>query len=88
MIPFDLFAGLLLVAAVAGFVNQRWLRLPQPIGLLVIALALSAVMMVTGRLLGAAGPRTWLAGTLAAATCRGCCSMAPWASCCLLARGT
>jgi CPA1 family monovalent cation:H+ antiporter len=67
MTPFDLFAGLLLVAAVAGFVNQRWLRLPQPIGLLVIALALSAVMMVTGRLLGAAGPRTWLAGTLAAA---------------------
>jgi Na+:H+ antiporter len=67
MTRLDLFAGLLLVAAVAGFVNHRWLRLPQAIGLLVIALVLSAAVMVTGRLLGTAGPRTWLAATLTTA---------------------
>ena len=67
MTRLDLFAGLRLAAAVAGFVNHRWLRLPQAIGLLVIALVLSAAVMVTGRLLGVAGPRTWLAATLTTA---------------------
>ena len=41
MTTFELAAVLLGLSALFGFVNQRWLRLPTPIGLVVIALTVS-----------------------------------------------
>ena len=41
MTTFELAAVLLGLSALFGFVNQRWLRLPTPIGLVVIALIVS-----------------------------------------------
>ena len=38
MTTFELAAVLLCLSALFGFVNQRWLRLPAPIGVVVIAL--------------------------------------------------
>ena len=45
MSPFDLAAVLLLIAAVIGFVNNRWIGLPQSIGLLTGALSVSLVIL-------------------------------------------
>ncbi len=42
---FDITAVLLTLAAVFGFLNSRWLRLPPTVGLLAISLAVSLVMM-------------------------------------------
>ena len=64
MSSFDLVALLLLLAALAGFLNHRWLRMPRSIGLLVIALALSAAIMVADHITGAVGVRRWLSRVL------------------------
>lgn len=75
---FDLIAILLVLAAAFGFINHRFLRLPRPIGLLMIALAVSLCFVVldhvapelhlrasAGKLLTAADlPRAFLNGAL------------------------
>ena len=48
---FNLVALLITLAAVFGYVNHRWLRLPHTIGLIVIALAVSVVILLTDALL-------------------------------------
>jgi len=45
MSPFDLVALLLLMAAVFGLVNERWIGLPEPISLLIGALGLSLLVL-------------------------------------------
>ena len=42
---FNLIALLITLAAVFGYVNHRWLRLPHTIGLVIIALAVSVVVL-------------------------------------------
>jgi monovalent cation:H+ antiporter, CPA1 family len=54
--PFDLFALLLVLAAIFGYLNHRILRLPLTVGLLLLAL-LSAVVLIA---VGAAFPRLGL----------------------------
>ncbi len=54
--PFDLLALLLVLAAVFGYLNQRFLRLPLTVGLLLLAL-LSAVVLIA---VGAAFPQLGL----------------------------
>ena len=44
---FNLVALLVTLAAVFGYLNHRWLRLPHTIGLVVIALAVSVVILVS-----------------------------------------
>ena len=68
MSSFDLVALLLLVAAFAGFVNDRWLHMPRSIGLLVIALALSVGVLLYDHLAGGNHQlRQWVSGMLQAA---------------------
>lgn len=56
MSRFDLLALLLLLtAAVAGFVNYKWLRLPSAIGLLVVSLAISLGVIVISWVSGVSG---------------------------------
>lgn len=43
---FNLIALLITLAAIAGYINHRWLRLPHTIGLVVIALAVSVVILL------------------------------------------
>ena len=50
---FDITAILLTLAAVFGFANTRWLRLPPTVGVLAISLAVSLAMMLLDRLLPA-----------------------------------
>jgi CPA1 family monovalent cation:H+ antiporter len=50
MSPFDLVALLLLMAAVFGLVNERWIGLPQPISLLIGALGLSLLVLAASPL--------------------------------------
>jgi monovalent cation:H+ antiporter, CPA1 family len=45
MSPFDVGAVLLFLAAAFGLLNERWIRLPQPIGLLIGALGLSLAII-------------------------------------------
>ncbi len=45
MSPFDLAAALLLVAAILGFFNDRWIGLPHSIGLLAGTLSVSLVIL-------------------------------------------
>src|ERR1700753_3282337 len=52
MSPFDLVALLLLMAAVFGLVNERWIGLPEPISLLIGALGLSLLVLVADSLFG------------------------------------
>lgn len=47
---FNLIALLITLAAVFGYVNHRWLRLPHTIGLVIIALAVSMVVMAVDAL--------------------------------------
>ena len=47
---FNLIALLITLAAVFGYVNYRWLRLPHTIGLVIIALAVSVVVMAVDAL--------------------------------------
>jgi CPA1 family monovalent cation:H+ antiporter len=51
MSPFDLVALLLLMAAVFGLVNERWIGLPEPISLLIGALGLSLLVLVADSLI-------------------------------------
>ena len=46
---FNLVALLITVAAIFGYVNHRWLKLPHTIGLVVIALAVSVVILLADR---------------------------------------
>ena len=48
MSPFN-FVSLLLLAALFGFINYRWIRLPRAIGLLVIALLVSVCVLLIDR---------------------------------------
>jgi CPA1 family monovalent cation:H+ antiporter len=54
--PFDLFALLLVLAAIFGYLNYRFLRLPLTVGLLLLAL-LTAVLLIA---IGAAFPQLGL----------------------------
>lgn len=53
MTTFDLAAALLALAAAFGFVNERWLRLPTPIGLVVVALVVSVAAILLDSLIPA-----------------------------------
>lgn len=59
MTSFDFGALLLVVAAVFGFVNHRWLGMPRSIGLLVVALLASGTLVAADRLIPGAGLRQW-----------------------------
>jgi CPA1 family monovalent cation:H+ antiporter len=48
--PFELAAVLLCTAAVLSFLNHRLLRLPQTIGLMILALCLSLIVLAVGKL--------------------------------------
>ena len=48
--PFELTAILLAAAALFGYLNHRFIRLPQMIGVMALALAASVVLVVLGRL--------------------------------------
>jgi CPA1 family monovalent cation:H+ antiporter len=52
MSPFDLVALLLLMAAVFGLANERWIGLPEPISLLIGALGLSLLVLAVAPLFG------------------------------------
>ena len=52
---FNLVALLVTLAAVAGYLNHRWLRLPHTIGLVVIALAASVVVILADTLVPSFG---------------------------------
>lgn len=47
---FDVLAALVALAAVLGYLNHRWLRLPSTIGILAIAMAGSLVVLAVGRI--------------------------------------
>lgn len=49
MIPFDLIAVLLVLTAVFSYVNHRVIRLPGTIGVMIIAMAISAILVATGQ---------------------------------------
>jgi monovalent cation:H+ antiporter, CPA1 family len=60
----DLLALLLTNAAVAEFINVKWLRLPGAIGLLLESLVLSVGIIVAGHLFGLTGLTRFTQGTL------------------------
>ena len=64
MSAFDLAAILIALAAVFGYLNHRFLRLPSSTGILAIALASSLVLLAADRLLPAWNLRAILAGFL------------------------
>ena len=43
---FNLVALLITLAAIFGYINQRWLKLPHTIGLVISALAVSVVILL------------------------------------------
>jgi CPA1 family monovalent cation:H+ antiporter len=55
---FDLAAILLTLAAVFGYLNHRWLRLPHTIGLVVIALLASIAVLILDQVMPGLGFRT------------------------------
>lgn len=59
MTPFNFVSLLLLLAALFGFINYRWIRLPRTIGLLVIALVVSGCILLVERALPNAPLRRW-----------------------------
>ena len=61
---FNLIALLITLAAVFGYVNHRWLRLPHTIGLVIIALAVSVVVLAVDALFPQVGLETSVRGTL------------------------
>ena len=61
---FNLIALLITLAAVFGYVNHRWLRLPHTIGLVIIALAVSVVVLAVDALFPQLGLETSVRGTL------------------------
>jgi CPA1 family monovalent cation:H+ antiporter len=48
MTLFQISALLLTLAAAAAFINVRWIKLPQTIGLMVISLVSSLIVLVLG----------------------------------------
>ncbi len=64
MTRFDLLALLLTFAAMAGFINYKWLRLPSSIGLLVISLSVSLSVLAADRILGGSGLRDVMLASL------------------------
>ena len=61
---FNLIALLITLAALFGYVNYRWLRLPHTIGLVVIALAVSVVVLVVDAVFPELGLETSVRRTL------------------------
>jgi CPA1 family monovalent cation:H+ antiporter len=61
---FNLIALLVTLAALFGYVNHRWLRLPHTIGLVVIALAVSVVVLVVDSVFPGLGLETSVRRTL------------------------
>jgi len=61
---FNLIALLISLAAVFGYVNHRWFRLPHTIGLVVIALAVSVVVLVVDSVFPGLGLETIVRRTL------------------------
>ena len=61
---FDLAAILLTLAAVFGYLNHRWLRLPHTIGLVVIALAASVGVLALDQVAPGLGFRTAVRGAV------------------------
>ena len=59
MSPFDFVSLLLLLAAVFGFINYRWIRLPRAIGLLVISLVASVCILLIDHITPGSPLRTW-----------------------------
>jgi CPA1 family monovalent cation:H+ antiporter len=59
---FDIIAILLVLSAVFGYLNHRYLKMPAVIGSMLISMALSVVMVILGRLggLGAGIEEQWL----------------------------
>ncbi|MBV9249059.1 MAG: cation:proton antiporter, partial [Acetobacteraceae bacterium] len=55
----NLVAILLLLAAVFGFVNYRWLRLPAPIGMLIVALMVSGGIILLDRIVPGSPLERW-----------------------------
>ena len=52
---FNLVSLLITLAAVFGYVNHRWTKLPHTIGLVVIALAVSGVILLVDAVVPALG---------------------------------
>ena len=61
---FNLVALLITLAALFGYLNHRWLKLPHTIGLVVIALVVSIVILLTDALVPALGLETTVRRTL------------------------
>ena len=61
---FNLIALLITLAAVFGYVNHRWLHLPHTIGLVIIALAVSVVVLVVDAIFPQLGLETSVRRTL------------------------
>ena len=55
MEPFQIVAVLITLAAMFGYVNHRWFRLPQSIALMLMSLVVAGALMLAGRLGGEAG---------------------------------
>jgi len=55
MVPFEIIAILITLAAVLAYVNHRFLRLPQTIGLMLLSLGLALVLLVLGQIGGGLG---------------------------------
>lgn len=53
--PFEIIAILITLAAVLAYVNHRFLRLPQTIGLMLLSLAVAVVLLVLGQIGGPVG---------------------------------
>jgi len=68
---FDTAAVLMILAAVFGWVNHRWLKLPFAIGLLVSALMASAGVLAFDRLVPGLHLR-WSASTSPRRSCTAC----------------
>ena len=61
---FNLIALLITLTAVFGYINHRWLRFPHTIGLVIIALAVSVVVLAVDALFPALGLETSVRRTL------------------------
>ena len=61
---FNLIALLITLAAVFGYINHRWLRFPHTIGLVIIALAVSVVVLAVDALFPALGLESSVRRTL------------------------
>ena len=61
---FNLVALLITLAAVFGYINHRWIRFPHTIGLVVVALAVSAVVLLADLMFPALGLESAVRQTL------------------------